>query len=114
MLHQLTPELPFEGRLPAPERAEPTLAILDALGAAPFGIAVFDRELRFVHVNAAMAEANGQPAAAHVGRTMRELLRAPRGGRAYRRGGGARPRRARDGATGRVLGDLLRARRGGP
>jgi PAS domain S-box-containing protein len=67
-----------------PERAEPTpsrphgeptaVAVLDALAAAPLGLAVFDRALRFVHVNASMADANGLPVAAHLGKTLRDLF----------------------------------------
>lgn len=41
---------------------------------APMGIAVFDRDLRFVRVNACLAKLHGLPADAHVGRTFGELL----------------------------------------
>jgi PAS domain S-box-containing protein len=50
------------------------LEAFDAVAGAPIGIAVLDRELRFLHVNRWIAEANGVPAEAHVGRTLRELL----------------------------------------
>lgn len=43
-------------------------------GNAPVGLAVFDRELRFVRVNRQLAEFNGLPADAHIGYTLRELL----------------------------------------
>lgn len=47
------------------------LAVL--LEAAPVGFAHYDREGRFVHINAALAAANGAPAADHLGRTIREM-----------------------------------------
>ncbi len=49
-------------------------AAFRALAAAPIGLAVFDRELRFVYVNAWMAGVNGVPAEAHAGRTLRDLF----------------------------------------
>ncbi|PYE49961.1 PAS domain-containing protein [Deinococcus yavapaiensis] len=42
--------------------------------ASPVGMAFLDRDLRFVHVNTALAELNGLPAHAHLGRTAMELL----------------------------------------
>lgn len=54
------------------ERARATLdAIFDN---APIGVGLIDRELRFARVNHTLAEMNGVPAAAHVGRTPRELM----------------------------------------
>jgi len=41
---------------------------------APIGLAFFDRELRYVAVNQRLAQINGVPAEAHVGRTTREVL----------------------------------------
>lgn len=41
---------------------------------APVGLGVLDRRLRFLRVNAAMAEMNGVPAAAHIGRALAEVL----------------------------------------
>jgi PAS domain S-box-containing protein len=41
---------------------------------SPVGMAVFDAELRFVRVNRVLAEVNGVPAEAHLGRTLREVL----------------------------------------
>ncbi len=41
---------------------------------APIGLAVLDSELRFVHVNARLAETNGVPAEAHLGRAVREVV----------------------------------------
>src|SRR5919107_3141283 len=43
-------------------------------GDAPVGFAFFDRELRYVRVNAKLAEINGVPAEEHVGRTIPEVL----------------------------------------
>jgi PAS domain S-box-containing protein len=41
---------------------------------APVGLAVLDRELRFVRINRRLAEINGLPVAAHIGRTVREVV----------------------------------------
>ena len=41
---------------------------------APVGVAIWDADLRYVFVNDRLAEINGLPAAAHVGKTVRELL----------------------------------------
>ncbi|WP_017297329.1 PAS domain S-box protein [Nodosilinea nodulosa] len=41
---------------------------------APIGLNVIDRELRFIRVNQRLAEMNGLPIEAHLGRTVRELL----------------------------------------
>jgi len=65
-------------------RARPeTLTLETALEVAgreaPLGIAVMDRDLRFVLVNAAMARINGRPIEAHLGREVREVLRGERG-----------------------------------
>jgi PAS domain S-box-containing protein len=48
---------------------------LDAIfDAAPVGLGLWDRELRFVRVNRALAELNGVPVEAHPGRTIAEVL----------------------------------------
>jgi PAS domain S-box-containing protein len=50
-------------------------AILDAvLAAAPIGFALFDPDLRFVLINERLAEMNGLPVAAHLGKTVREIV----------------------------------------
>jgi PAS domain S-box-containing protein len=49
-------------------------AVFDALAGAPIGLAVFDRALRFVHLNAWMADANGLAESAHLGRTLGEVF----------------------------------------
>ena len=41
---------------------------------APVGLAVLDTELRFLRINQRLAEMNGYPAAAHLGRTVREIV----------------------------------------
>jgi PAS domain S-box-containing protein len=75
-MRQTMPAPPATEHLRSRERAADALApaILDALEEAPLGLAVFDRELRFAHVNAWLAEADGFPAVEHVGRTMAELF----------------------------------------
>jgi PAS domain S-box-containing protein len=55
-------------------RALPLVALVDA---APYGIAVFDREARYVYVNRHMASINGLPADEHVGRRPLELFPYP-------------------------------------
>jgi PAS domain S-box-containing protein len=44
------------------------------LKVAPIGLGLLDRDVRYVHVNATLAAINGQPAEAHLGRTMREVV----------------------------------------
>lgn len=52
-----------------------TAAILEALiHSSPFGIGILDREMRFLMINERLAEMNGIPAAAHIGRTVAELF----------------------------------------
>ena len=54
---------------------EQDLAALDALfDSSPLGVAIFDRNLRYVRVNQALADMNGLPAAAHLGRTVADVL----------------------------------------
>ena len=40
----------------------------------PVGLAVLDRDMRFVQINEILASANGPSVAAHLGRTLREVL----------------------------------------
>ncbi len=52
-----------------------TLALVDALiSNAPIGMAYYDHDLRFVKLNQALADINGLPLQAHLGRTIPELL----------------------------------------
>ncbi len=41
---------------------------------APIGLCVVNKELRFVHINERLAEINGVPVAAHLGKTVREVV----------------------------------------
>ncbi|MFA7297674.1 MAG: PAS domain-containing protein [Dehalococcoidia bacterium] len=45
-----------------------------ALAQAQAGIAIFDTDRRFIYVNQLLAQMNGQPAEAHLGRTLREVI----------------------------------------
>jgi len=55
--------------------AEQANGLLEAvLGQVPVGLGFFDRQLRYVLVNEALAQINGISAAGHVGRSLRELL----------------------------------------
>src|SRR3954452_10612682 len=45
-----------------------------ALDVAPVGMAILDRDLRYVHINAALAELNGFAAADHIGRRLDEMV----------------------------------------
>jgi PAS domain S-box-containing protein len=55
--------------------AEESLALLDTLLAtAPVGFAFMDPELRYRRINDALAAINGLPPAAHLGRTLHEVL----------------------------------------
>src|SRR6266542_2775895 len=71
---------PFPGAVPRVRTqghetaGEVAFALLDALWAGPVGLALFDADLRFQHVNEAVAEMNGLPAEAHVGHTLGELF----------------------------------------
>ena len=55
--------------------AHQQLAEIEAIYAsAPIGLCFIDTELRFVRINDRLAEINGIPAAAHIGKTLREIL----------------------------------------
>jgi PAS domain S-box-containing protein len=59
----------------AREEADRARGVLDALVRnAPLGIAFFDLEFRYLGVNPRLAEMNGLPVWAHIGRTPREVL----------------------------------------
>lgn len=55
----------------AQARAELVGNVLDS---APIGIALFDRERRYVHLNAALAQINNLPREAHLGRRIEDVL----------------------------------------
>ncbi len=58
--------------------AEEALGVLEAVvGSAPVGIAVFDLELRYVLVNAALSDISGIPAEDHIGRFVGEVVPLP-------------------------------------
>src|SRR3954447_24023874 len=52
----------------------PHLLFDAAVDRSPVGMAVLDRELRYVHVNAALAEIDGLSAEEHIGRSIGEVL----------------------------------------
>ena len=55
--------------------AQQTTALLDALyGSAPVGLGFWDRDLRYVRVNEALAQINERSVEDHVGRTFREVV----------------------------------------
>lgn len=54
---------------------EEAYALLDTIfDSAPVGLGFWDRELRFTRVNGALAEINGLPVEAHIGKRPHELL----------------------------------------
>ncbi|MBN9684837.1 MULTISPECIES: PAS domain-containing sensor histidine kinase [unclassified Corallococcus] len=56
-------------------QANDARALRDAvMDITPVGFAFYDRDLRYVHVNAALAAMNGLPVAAHLGRHVAEVL----------------------------------------
>jgi two-component system CheB/CheR fusion protein len=56
------------------EREEARRLLDTVLDQAPIGVALFDRELRFIRVNDALARIDGIPIAAHLARTVGEVL----------------------------------------
>jgi PAS domain S-box-containing protein len=53
-------------------QSETTLSAF--IASSPIGIAFFDRDLRYVHANDALAAVNGVPLSEHLGRTLWEVL----------------------------------------
>jgi PAS domain S-box-containing protein len=53
-------------------QSETTLNAL--IASSPIGIALFDRDLRYIHANEALAATNGIPLQEHIGRTFWEVL----------------------------------------
>jgi GAF domain-containing protein len=65
----------FEDAAHARAEAEWTAALLSGIyGAAPVGLALLDREMRFLRVNSTFSRVDGLPPEAHLGRTPMELL----------------------------------------
>jgi PAS domain S-box-containing protein len=57
------------------QQLQQQLAEIEAIyQSAPIGLNVLDTDLRFVRINQQLAEMNGFPIEAHIGRTIRELL----------------------------------------
>jgi PAS domain S-box-containing protein len=76
---RITHLIPSAVEITARRRSEASLreanALLDVIFAsAPIGLAFWDRDLRFVRVNERLAEINGIPVAAHLGKRPDELL----------------------------------------
>ena len=65
----------FEQAQSAARRMEESHALLDNLFASsPVGLGVWDRNLRYVRVNDALARINGVPVDEHIGRTLAEVV----------------------------------------
>jgi GAF domain-containing protein len=65
----------FDEAVRARAEAEWTAALLSGMwGAAPVGLALLDREMRFIRVNGTFSNVDGIPPEAHLGRTPMELL----------------------------------------
>jgi PAS domain S-box-containing protein len=61
--------------LAARREAQERLALIDALfRATPAGLAVFDRQLRFVRLNHGLCDLHGLPAGAHLGRRVSQVV----------------------------------------
>jgi PAS domain S-box-containing protein len=57
------------------QTAHQQLAEIEAIYAsAPIGLCFIDTDLRFVRINSRLAEINGVPPAAHIGKTLRDIL----------------------------------------
>ncbi len=57
-------------RIAKPQEAE----LSKFFAAAPVGLAVLDADLKYVHVNEALARIHGRPASAHRGKTVRQVV----------------------------------------
>ncbi|MGF2035854.1 MAG: PAS domain S-box protein [Nostoc sp. CmiVER01] len=57
------------------QQKDESLALLNAwVTSSPVALAFLDTELRYIHVNEALAAVNGVPQSEHIGRTFREVL----------------------------------------
>ena len=70
--HELL-EAAEEAKLARSDTAVAESLLTEVLTRAPVGIAVFDRELRYVRVNEALATMDGAPLGVHPGRRLREI-----------------------------------------
>ncbi|MEI7445313.1 MAG: ATP-binding protein [Burkholderiales bacterium] len=59
---------------PLPGRGAERVELESIWHDAPIGLAVIDASLRFVRINARLAEINGAPPEAHLGRSVREMV----------------------------------------
>lgn len=71
---QLATDPTADQRVAEARADDANLLLQGLLDAVPVGMAFFDRSLRYVRVNDAMAATNGIPAEAHVGRRLPDLL----------------------------------------
>jgi PAS domain S-box-containing protein len=63
------------------DRVKTNLAFLDALFATcPIGLVMLDEDLRYVHLNQALADMDGVPVKDHIGRRVDEFMITPDGG----------------------------------
>ncbi|MEV5124534.1 SpoIIE family protein phosphatase [Streptomyces decoyicus] len=63
------------------DRVKTNLVFLDALfETCPIGLAMFDEELRYLHLNQALADMNGLPIEEHLGRRLAETMITSDGG----------------------------------
>lgn len=63
------------------DRVKTNLAFLDSLfETCPIGLAMFDEELRYLHLNQALADMNGLPIEEHLGRRLAEIMITSDGG----------------------------------
>ncbi|MGW7431735.1 SpoIIE family protein phosphatase [Streptomyces sp. NPDC054861] len=63
------------------DRVKTNLAFLDALfDTCPIGLVMLDQDLRYVHLNQALADMDGVPVEDHIGRTMDEIMMTTDGG----------------------------------
>ncbi len=74
--HDVSERKLLETELRAKERSlRVELAELEAIyQRAPLGLAALDLDLRFLRINERLAEINGVPAAAHIGKTVQEIV----------------------------------------
>lgn len=63
-----------EQKLAEDALARTTVLLETLLATAPLGFCYFDRDLRYVRINDRLAEMNGLPAAAHLGKTVGEIV----------------------------------------
>ncbi|WP_416666188.1 ATP-binding protein [Egbenema bharatensis] len=76
MIQDITSRKLFEESLKrSEETARQQLVEIEAIYAsAPIGLCVLDREFRFIRINDALAQINGLPASAHLGKRVHEIL----------------------------------------